>query len=105
MSKVGIIAYGTSPFTKEDHKIEPILHKSTNNLFKKNPKINKNEIDVRPIVSGNFLKNEVIKFYNYEIHSDLNNSEYLDEFGFFIGNHHYDISKKIDFLYETLNSL
>ena len=68
-------------------------------------KLNKNEIDVRPIVSGNFLKNEVIKFYNYEIHSDLNNSEYLDKHGFFIGNHNYDISKKIDFLYKTLNSL
>ena len=39
MSKVGIIAYGTSPFTKEDHKIESMLHKSTNDLFQKNPNI------------------------------------------------------------------
>jgi hypothetical protein len=35
MSKVGIVAYGTIPFSKEDHKIETILHKSTNNLFQK----------------------------------------------------------------------
>ena len=35
MSKVGIAAYGTTPFTKDDQKIESILHKSTNNLFQK----------------------------------------------------------------------
>ena len=45
MSKVGIVAYGTTPFTKDDHKIESILHKSTNNLFQKYPKIDKKEID------------------------------------------------------------
>ena len=56
MSKVGIIAYGTSPFTKEDHKIESMLHKSTNNLFKKNPKINKNEIDAVLVSTNNNSK-------------------------------------------------
>ncbi len=45
MTKVGIVAYGTTPFTKDDHKIESILHKSTNNLFQKYPKIDKKEID------------------------------------------------------------
>ena len=67
-------------------------------------KLSFNQIDVRPIVSGNFLKNEVIKFYNYEVHSNLKNSEYLDKYGFFVGNHHYDISEKIDFLYNILMS-
>jgi acetyl-CoA C-acetyltransferase len=56
MSKVGIIAYGTSPFTKEDHKIESMLHKSTNDLFKKNPKINKNEIDAVLVSTNNNSK-------------------------------------------------
>ncbi len=56
MSEVGIIAYGTSPFTKEDHKIESILHKSTNDLFKKNPKINKNEIDAVLVSTNNNSK-------------------------------------------------
>ena len=45
MTKVGIVAYGTTPFTKDNHKIESILHKSTNNLFQKYPKIDKKEID------------------------------------------------------------
>ena len=37
MSKIGIAAYGTTSFTKDDQKIETILHKSTNDLFQKNP--------------------------------------------------------------------
>ena len=41
MSKVGIISYGSTPFTKNDYKIESILHKSANNLFQKNPDIDK----------------------------------------------------------------
>ena len=56
MSEVGIIAYGTSPFTKEDHKIESMLHKSTNDLFKKNPSINKNEIDAVLVSTNNNSK-------------------------------------------------
>ena len=37
MVKVGIAAYGMTPFTKDDDKIETILHKSTNDLFQKKP--------------------------------------------------------------------
>ena len=66
-------------------------------------KLIEKKIDVRPIVSGNFVKNEVIKYYNYEVFSDLINSERLDKFGFFVGNHHYDIKPKIDYLFKILS--
>jgi len=56
MSKVGIIAYGTIPFSKEDHKIETILHKSTNNLFQKNSSIDKKEIDAVLVSTNNNSK-------------------------------------------------
>ena len=56
MSKVGIIAYGTTPFTKDDHKIETILHKSTNDLFQKNPNIDKKEIDAVLVSTNNNSK-------------------------------------------------
>ena len=56
MSKVGIVAYGTIPFTKNDHKIESILHKSANALFQKNPKIDKKEIDAVLISTNNNSK-------------------------------------------------
>ena len=51
MSKVGIAAYGKIPFTKDDHKIESTLHKSANDLFQKNPEIDKKEIDAVLILS------------------------------------------------------
>lgn len=45
MSKVGIIAYGVTPFTKDDQKIESVLFQSTKKLFENNPKIDRNDID------------------------------------------------------------
>ena len=59
MSKVGIIAYGVTPFTKEDHKIESTLHKSTNNLFQNNPNINKKEIDAVLVSTNNNCDEEL----------------------------------------------
>jgi CDP-6-deoxy-D-xylo-4-hexulose-3-dehydrase len=47
--------------------------------------------EVRPIVAGNFTKNEVIKFADYKIHKDLKNADLVHDNGLFIGNHHYDI--------------
>ena len=56
MSKVGIAAYGTTPFTKDDYKIESILHRSTNDLFQKNPNIDKKEIDAVLVSTNNNSK-------------------------------------------------
>ncbi len=53
-------------------------------------------IECRPIVSGNFIKNEVCRYFDFEVHGDLKNAEYLDENGVFIGNQHYDISDAIN---------
>lgn len=65
-------------------------------------KLLENDIETRPIVSGNFVKNDVIKYFDYEIFGELKNSDYLHDNGFFVGNHHYDIRKEIDYLYEVL---
>lgn len=48
----------------------------------------KQGIETRPIVAGNFTKNKVIDFFNYEIPFKLTNADYLHENGLFIGNHH-----------------
>ncbi|GMO69633.1 MAG: DegT/DnrJ/EryC1/StrS aminotransferase family protein [Treponemataceae bacterium] len=58
----------------------------------------KNAIEARPIVAGNFTKNEVLKYFDYELHGEMNNAEYLDSHGFFVGNHHFPIEDKIDYL-------
>ncbi|EKV58028.1 DegT/DnrJ/EryC1/StrS family aminotransferase [Brachyspira hampsonii] len=65
-------------------------------------KLISNNIEVRPIVSGNFLKNEVIKYFDYEIFENVHNAELLDKNGFFVGNHHFDIRDKIDYLEKIL---
>lgn len=54
-----------------------------------------NGIECRPIVTGNFAKNDVIKYFDYEISGNLNNAEYIDNNGFFVGNHQLDIKDKI----------
>lgn len=58
-------------------------------------KLNELGFESRPIVSGNFAKKEVVKYFNYEVHGTLTNAEYIDQKGLFIGNHHYPISDAI----------
>jgi len=58
-------------------------------------KLMDNGIECRPIVTGNFAKNEVINYFDYEISGSLKNAEYLDKNGFFVGNHQVDIKKMI----------
>jgi CDP-4-dehydro-6-deoxyglucose reductase, E1 len=54
--------------------------------------------EVRPIVTGNFAKNEVMKYFDYTVHDVLKNADYIDTHGLFIGNHHYGIETAIDTL-------
>ena len=63
-----------------------------------------NKIDSRPIVTGDFTKNEVMKFFNYEIHKTLDNSDYLHFNGFFLGNSHLDLTKELNYLKEVLSN-
>ena len=52
--------------------------------------------ECRPIVAGNFIKNKVVDYFNFEVHGELKNAEYIDSNGLFIGNHHYLISEAIE---------
>jgi len=56
MVKVGIAAYGTTPFTIDEQKIESVLLKSTKNLFENNTKINKKDIDAVLVSTNNNSK-------------------------------------------------
>ena len=55
-------------------------------------------IEYRPIVSGSFVKQPVIKYLNVDLTQDLSNSDYVHENGLFIGNHHFDIRSKLDLI-------
>jgi CDP-6-deoxy-D-xylo-4-hexulose-3-dehydrase len=54
--------------------------------------------ECRPIVTGNFAKNEVVKYFDYEIHGELKNAEYIDANGLFIGNHHFPLPEAFEAL-------
>ena len=56
MIKVGIVAYGITPFTKDDQKIESILFNSVKNLFESNPEIDRNHIDAVLVSTNNNSK-------------------------------------------------
>lgn len=61
------------------------------------------KIDCRPIVTGNFTRNDVMKYFDYEIHGELKNADYLHENGLFVGNHQIGLDDEIRYLAEVLN--
>jgi len=61
-------------------------------------KLNDLGFECRPIVAGNFAKNEVVKYFDSETPFPLNNATHIDGNGLFVGNHHYEISEAIDSL-------
>lgn len=60
------------------------------------------EIESRPIVSGNFTKNPVLKHLRHEPVGELPGADEIETNGFFIGNHHYDLTSEISQLVTTL---
>lgn len=63
------------------------------------------EIEVRPIVAGNFLRNPVIKYLDYEISGDVKNSDYIHDNGFFVGNHSIVDYDGISYLMDNLEEI
>ena len=58
--------------------------------------------ECRPIVAGNFTRNEVIKYYSAEIPDSLPNADLIHFNGLFIGNHHYPLTDAINLLAQNL---
>lgn len=65
-------------------------------------KLKVNHIECRPIVTGDFTKNEVLRYFDYKVSGSLKNAKYLDANGLFVGNHQIPLTKEIDHLYEVL---
>jgi CDP-4-dehydro-6-deoxyglucose reductase, E1 len=58
-------------------------------------KLTKAGVECRPIVTGNFAKNDVLKWFDYEICGELKNADRVDQHGFFVGNHQIDMTEPI----------
>jgi CDP-6-deoxy-D-xylo-4-hexulose-3-dehydrase len=59
-------------------------------------------VETRPIVAGNFTLNPVMKHLQFNSLPKLKNSNLIHEHGFFIGNHHYDATEKLNEVYLLL---
>lgn len=67
--------------------------------------LSRNNIDSRPVVTGDFTKNSVLKYFDYSTHGNLSNAKNLDKKGFFVGNSHQNLKKEIEHLKTILNEL
>jgi len=59
-------------------------------------RLHKAGFECRPIVAGNFAKNDCVKYFDHEVHGELRNADYLDQHGLFVGNHHYPLVEAMD---------
>lgn len=62
------------------------------------------EIESRPIVTGNFLKNPVIDKLPHSVHGDIVEADIVDTDGLFVGNHHHPIPEQLDRLIEVVDA-
>ena len=62
-------------------------------------------VECRPIVTGNFAKNEVVGLFDYSIHGELNVASDIDRNGLFVGNHHYPLEREIEVLGDAIDSI
>ena len=60
-------------------------------------------IECRPIVTGDFTQNEVMKYFDYEIHNELKNAKYIHDNGFFVGNQQVIIKDEVKYLFKILS--
>ena len=67
-------------------------------------KLIKNKIEVRPTMTGNFLKNPVMKYLDFKANGTFKNANYIDQNGFFVGNYPKDLNNELNHLYKVLQS-
>ena len=66
--------------------------------------LKKADIEYRIITGGNFLRHDVIKYFDYSV-TKSSNADLAHDNGFFIGNHPIDLKDQIDLLYKILQGI
>ena len=54
--------------------------------------------ECRPIVAGNFARNDVMRYYTADLPESMPNADRVHDFGLFVGNHHYSLDEAIETL-------
>lgn len=63
------------------------------------------DIGFRMITGGCFTRHDVIKHFDYELVGEMVNGDRAHDYGFFVGNHPFDLTDQIDKLYDVLNGV
>lgn len=61
------------------------------------------DIGYRIITGGNFLRHDVIRHYDYSCVGPMTNADIVHDFGFFVGNHPFDLTPQIETLHRVLD--
>ncbi len=81
-----------------------ILREKYKNLKKKLfIHLKKNKIEYRLITGGSFIKHPSKKYFNYKIHKNLKNSNYIHDNGFFIGNTAKNLKNNLIYFKKVIN--
>ncbi len=62
------------------------------------------QIEVRPIVAGNFARQKALDYMDHTVCGPLGNANHIHENGFFVGNHSRKMRDQIDYLVRTLEN-
>jgi CDP-6-deoxy-D-xylo-4-hexulose-3-dehydrase len=81
--------------------LNPKLNPDRNYIF---AALEKADIGYRVITGGNFLRHDAIKFYDYDVVTPCVNADIAHDYGFFVGNHPFDLSPQITRLREVLDT-
>ena len=61
------------------------------------------DIGYRIITGGNFLRHDAIKYFDYTTLGPMTNADIAHDYGFFVGNHPFDLSRQITTLHRVLD--
>ena len=62
-------------------------------------------VEFRIVTGGNFLRHDVIKFFDYECVGNIKNADFIHDNGFFVGNFPRDLSSELNYFHKTLTGL
>ena len=65
----------------------------------------KNEIEYRPVVSGNLLAQPFLRDYNMTTKKKVTNAEIIHNQGVYIGNNHFINEKNMSYLAEVVKGI
>jgi CDP-6-deoxy-D-xylo-4-hexulose-3-dehydrase len=66
--------------------------------------LKKADIGYRIITGGNFLRHDVIKYFDHDRVGEIRNADIAHDRGFFVGNHPHDLTPQIERLREVLDA-